>query len=72
MVATTHEVVWMRSLLQDLGITTLTPMPMHYDNHTTIFISRSFIFHMRTTHMKIDCYFIRDKVLIGVISTPHM
>ena len=32
MAATTREMVWLQSFVQDLGITTLMPMPMHCDN----------------------------------------
>ena len=72
MVATTSEMVWRWCFLKDLGIITLTLMPMNCDNHATIVIARIFIFHKRTTQIKIDYYFICDNVLIGVISTPHM
>ena len=47
-------------------------MPMHCDNHEAIFISRNLAFHKRTNHIEIDCHFISVKVLMGVISTPHV
>ena len=48
------------------------PMPMHCDNQATIFIVGNLAFHERTKHIEIDCHFIRDKVLMGVIFTPHV
>ena len=48
------------------------PMPMHCDNQGAIFIARNLAFHERTKHIEIDCHFICDKVLMGVISTPHV
>ena len=48
------------------------PMPMHYDNHAAIFIAGNLAFHERTKHIEIDCHFIRDKVLMGVISIPRV
>ena len=48
------------------------PMPMHCDNQAAIFIAKNLAFHKRTKHIEIDCHFICDKVLIEVISTPHM
>ena len=72
MAATAREMVWLQSFVQDLGITTPMPMPMHCDNQTTIFIAGNLAFHERTKHIEIDCHFIRDKVFMGVISTPHV
>ena len=72
MAAIAREMVWLQSFVQDLGITTPMPMPMHSDNQVVIFIAGNLAFHERTKHIEIDCHFIRDKVLMGVISTPHV
>ena len=72
MAATAREIVWLQTFVQDLGITTPMPMPMHCDNQEAIFIARNLTFHERTKHIEIDCHFIHDKVLMGVISTPHV
>ena len=58
----------------NLGIMTSMPMPMpmHYNNQATIFISRKLDFHERTKHIEIDYLFIYDKVLMRVISTPRV
>ena len=72
MAAIAHEMVWLLSFVQDLGITTPMPMPMHCDNQAAIFITGNLAFHERTKHIEIDYHFICDKVLMGVISTPHV
>ena len=72
MAATTREMVWLQSFVQELGSTTPMSMPMPCDNHAAIFISRNLAFHKRTMHIEIECHFICDKVLMGVISTPHV
>ena len=72
MAATAREVVWLQSFVQDLGIMTPMPMLMHCDNQAAIFIAGNLAFHERTKHIEIDYHFIRDKVLMGVISTPHV
>ena len=71
MTDTAREMVWLQSFVQDLGITTPMPMPMHCDSQAAIFIAGNLAFHERTKHIEIDCHFIRDKVLTGIIST-HM
>ena len=63
MATTAREIVWLHSFVQDLGITILIPMHIHGDNKVTIFIAENLAFH---------CHFIRDKVLMRVISTPHV
>ena len=72
MVETAPEMVWLRSFLEDLGISFPFPMPMHCDNQAAIFITGNSTFHERTKHIQIDCHYIRDKVMSGIISTPHV
>ena len=72
MTATTCEMIWLESFVQNLGITTPMPMPMHCDNQEVSFISGNLAFHERTKHIDIECHFIRDKVLMGVIFLHHM
>ena len=72
MAETTWEMVWLRSFLEDLGISSPFPMPMHCDNQAAIFITGNSTFHERKKHIDIDCHYIRDKVMFGVISTPHV
>ena len=72
MAETTREMVWLRSFLEDPGISSPFPMPMHCDNQAAIFIAGNSTFHERTKHIEIDCHYILDKVMFGVISTPHV
>ena len=72
MARTAWEMLWIQSFLKDLGISSPSPMPMHCDSQVSIFISGNFTFCERTKHIEIDCHYIRDKVMSGVISTPHV
>ena len=72
MVETAREMVWLRSFLEDLGITSPFLMSMHYDNQAGIFIANNSTFHECTKHSDIDCHYIQDKVMSEVISTPHV
>ena len=47
-------------------------MPIHYDNQVDIFITSNFIIYKHIKHIEIDCYYIQDGAIFGVISTPHV
>ena len=51
---------------------TLRPMPIHCDNQKAIIIAQDFAFHQGTKDIEIDSYLIREKVLMRVISGPHV
>ena len=58
MAHTASEMLWVRSLLRDLGIDVSTPMQMFCNNQATIFIANNPVFHERTKHIEVDCHFI--------------
>ena len=72
MAKTLQEIVWLQSFLEDLGITSPSPMPMYCDNQVAIFITRNSTFHEHIKKIEIDCHYIQDKVIFRVISTPHV
>ena len=61
--ATTTKLIWLRWLLQDLGIDCSTATKLHCDNRSAIQIAHNDIFHERTKHIEIDCHFIRHHLL---------
>jgi len=66
------EVVWLVRLLDDLGITGLTPVKLNCDNQSALHIARNPVFHERTKHIEIDFHFTRDKVLEGLLQLNYM
>ncbi|PNX69388.1 gag-pol polyprotein, partial [Trifolium pratense] len=59
MASTTTEIVWLRWLLSDMGVTLSEPTPMYCDNKSAIQIAHNSVFHERTKHIEIDCHFTR-------------
>ena len=63
--------MWLRFLLVELGFTVEVSMSMYCDNQVTIFIANNPIFHERTEYIEIDCHFVRNMVMRGIIATPY-
>ena len=59
MTSTTAEIVRLRWLLADLGISLSALTPMYCDNTSTIQITHNSVFYERTKHIEIDCQFTR-------------
>ena len=66
--ATTTELVWLRWLLQDLGVDCSTVTKLYCDNRSAIQIAHNNVFHERIKHIEIDCHFIRHHLLQGTLT----
>ncbi|KAH9686754.1 Disease resistance protein [Citrus sinensis] len=56
------EVLWIRSLLTEIGIT-LSSIPIIWcDNQSAVALASNPKFHSRTKHIELDVHFIREKV----------
>ena len=62
---TTSELLWLRWLLKDLGVSTSSITPLYYDNQSVIHITHNDVFHEWTKHIEIDCHFIRYHLVYG-------
>jgi len=56
MAQTACEMIWVQSLLSELGFPITIPMQMLCDNQTTIFIANNPTFHECTKHVEVDCH----------------
>ena len=64
----TCEVLWIRSLLCELGFSINEPSTLFCDNKSAIMLSSDSVLHERTKHIEVDIHFIREKVRSGIIS----
>jgi len=72
MATTTCELKWLKSILHCLGITHSSPIHLYCDIQATLHIAKNPVFHERTKHIEVDCHFMRDAVLAGVIQPSYV
>ena len=58
----TAEVMWVRKLLDELGISHPRATRLWCDNIGAKYLSANPIFHARTKHIEIDYHFVREQV----------
>ncbi|KAK6141587.1 hypothetical protein DH2020_024688 [Rehmannia glutinosa] len=69
--AATCELVWLRSLLNELGIKLNQPSVIWTDNLGVKSLSINPVYHSRTNHLELDLHFVREKVMDKTISVQH-
>ncbi|GFQ02750.1 copia protein [Phtheirospermum japonicum] len=60
---TASDVLWLRSLLQELGISVPNSPVIWCDNESAAALASNPVFHARTKHIEVDVHFVREKVL---------
>jgi len=71
MAHTVCELLWLKSLLQELKVLVEEPMRLYCDNRAASHIASNPVFHERTIHIEADCHFIRGKAARKEIVTPY-
>ncbi|KAL5716951.1 hypothetical protein ACHQM5_010050 [Ranunculus cassubicifolius] len=64
----TCEILWLRSILKELGFAESGSSVLHCDNKAAIHLSSDSVLHERTNHIEIDVHFLREKVRSGVVT----
>lgn len=72
MAAATSEVIWLRTLLHDLGVSQTNSTLLFYDNQAALHIAPNRVFNERTKHIEIDCHFVRDRIKDGTIVPSYI
>jgi hypothetical protein len=72
MSSTTKEIVWLRWLLADMGVSFSHPTPMYCDNRSSIQIAQNSVFLEQTKHIEIDCYLTRHHLKHDTIALPFV
>ena len=67
LVDTTSKLLWLRWFLKDLDVSTSSATPLYCDNQSVIYIAHNNVFHERTKHIEIDCYFIHYYLIHGAL-----
>ena len=58
----TAEVIWVQSLLTELGISHPKAAVLWCDNIGATYLSANPVFHARTKHIEVDYHFVRERV----------
>ncbi|XP_057478145.1 retrovirus-related Pol polyprotein from transposon TNT 1-94 isoform X6 [Actinidia eriantha] len=66
------ELLWLQTLLHDLGVLIDGPMKLYCDNKAAINIAHNPVQHDRTKHIEIDRHFIKEKLSEGLICMPFV
>lgn len=69
---TALKILWLESLLSYLNIIITQSIQLFCDSMSAIHIAMNLVMHERTKYIEIDCHFIIEKVLIGVIRPKYI
>jgi hypothetical protein len=66
------ELLWVKSVLSDLGFESKEAMSLYCDNTSAIEIAHNLAQHDQAKHVEIDRHFIKEKLEAGTIIFPFV
>jgi hypothetical protein len=72
MTSTTKEIVWLRWLLADMGVSFSHPTLMYCDNQSSIQIAHNSVYNKRTKYIKINYHLTRHHIKHDTITLPFV
>lgn len=66
---TRSELAWLAGIFEDLNLHVPT---LFCDKKEAEYLAHNQAYHSRTKHLKLDCYYVRENVDAGFISTSHV
>ena len=69
---TTAEVMWIQTLLYELGIQTPQAAKLWCDNIGAKYLSANPVFHARTKHIEVDYHFVRERVARRLLEIEYI
>nr|GEU53945.1 copia protein [Tanacetum cinerariifolium] len=72
MATITCELKWLKALLLSLRFSHSCPIKLYCDSQAAFHIAANLVFHERTKHIEVDCHFIRDEILRGIIQPAYV
>ena len=68
----TRQAIWIKQLLQDLGLENHQPLVIYNDNAGSVALTKNPVHHDRTKHIAIRHHFIREQVELGSVNILHV
>nr|GEZ02508.1 ribonuclease H-like domain-containing protein [Tanacetum cinerariifolium] len=65
----TCEIIWIMKNLKELNVKVSLPVTINCDNSSTIQIAANSVFYERTKYFEIESFFLREKVVAGIVKT---
>jgi hypothetical protein len=72
MVMATCELLWLKTIMADIGVMHPQPMQLYCDNKSALHIAANLVFYERTKHIEIDYHLVCEHVQSDGICTKHV